>query len=117
MEEEDWSGSDDKETFGIENQDVKAWLVKIPSFLSEKWRRIEEPGFELGRLRIYKKQTTGFGGNLNAKVTLHAIDYEFDEDEAPIPKNYNLNITNLTPKNEFIFTESTIGKAVEVFRY
>jgi hypothetical protein len=31
---------------------------------------------------------------------------------AEIPKNYNINFTQLTPKNEFIFTENERGQAV-----
>ena len=31
-----------------------------------------------------------------------------------LPKNYNLNFTSLTPRNEFIFTENHRGRAVDI---
>lgn len=41
-------------------------------------------------------------------------DEDEEDDGPPIPKKYNLTITNMTPKNEYVFTESSQGKAVEV---
>jgi transcription initiation factor TFIIF subunit beta len=111
--DEDFDDSDDEYYFSIDNHEVKAWLVKIPKFLQEKWANIHEPGVELGRLRIYRNQARDAAGNLVPKVTFH-VPEELQEGEIPIPKNYNLNITKMTPVNEFVFTENSIGRAVEV---
>jgi hypothetical protein len=32
------------------------WLVKVPAFVAEKWKTVNEPGVELGRLRVYHQQ-------------------------------------------------------------
>jgi transcription initiation factor TFIIF subunit beta len=31
------------------------WLVKVPTFVAEKWNGIDKEGVELGKLRIYTK--------------------------------------------------------------
>lgn len=48
---------------------------------------------------------------MEPKVTLHIPDAEWTRD---IPKNYNLNFTQMAPVNEFIFTENERGQAVEI---
>jgi transcription initiation factor TFIIF subunit beta len=116
-DEEMFEDSDDDYYFGIDNHQVKAWLVKIPKFLAEKWSTIQEPGVELGRLRIYKNHVKDPSGKLVPKVTFHTTEYELQEGQIPIPKNYNLNITKMTPQNEYVFTENSVGTAVEVFKY
>jgi transcription initiation factor TFIIF subunit beta len=114
-DEKDFTDSDEDQIFGIENKDLKTWLVKIPTFVAERWNSVQEPGVELGVLRIYKNQIPDPSkpGSFKSKVTLHV---ENDAVQMPIPKNYNLTITNLESKNQYVFTESSQGKAVEVIR-
>ena len=47
----------------------------------------------------------------NPKVTLHIPDEPWSAD---LPKNYNLKFTNLAPKNEYVFTETSQGRAVGI---
>ena len=107
------------EDLGVDRAGTKVWLVKIPKFVSERWSKITEPGVELGKIRIYKKQVKdhrrGGGVPLVKLVIPEAIAAVGEEDDdIPIPKNYNLTITNMAPKNEYVFTENSQGKAVEV---
>ena len=103
---------------GLDKSQTKVWLVKIPKFVSEKWSNITETGVELGKIRIYKKQVKDHRrrdqGVPLVKLVLPDIDIQEDDELPPIPKNYNLTITNMAPKNEYVFTESSQGKAVEV---
>jgi transcription initiation factor TFIIF subunit beta len=110
---DDLSSSDDEQYFDIENQDNKVWLVKIPTFVAERWSSITEPGVELGSLRIYKQGIPNptKQGELLQKIKLHIGN---PDNEIPIPQNYNLTITNLASQNQFVFTESFEGKAVAV---
>ena len=93
-----------------ENADTKVWLVKVPKFVAEHWASIEEPGVELGRMRIYKDRTA----NNIPKVKL-ILPEDQDESSVPIPKNYNVTMTSITARNQYVFTENSAGAAVEVF--
>ncbi|KAJ2997718.1 hypothetical protein HDV02_005188 [Globomyces sp. JEL0801] len=103
------SDSSDEDPIGIESKDTKVWLVKIPKFLADKWSSVQERGVELGKMRIYNN--TSVDQKSGSKVTVYVPTNPLDP--IPVPKNYNLTLTNMQPKNEFIFTESSQGKALE----
>jgi transcription initiation factor TFIIF subunit beta len=44
---------DDKGDLSLENLDKKVWLVKVPRFLSDRWKHQAQEGQELGRIRIH----------------------------------------------------------------
>ncbi len=100
---------DDEEYLDLDRAGTKVWLVKIPKFVAEQWNSIEQPGVELGRLRIHKNAPPG----APPVVSLVLPDIDLP-DQVPIPKRYNVTMTNLAPRNQYIFTESSIGEAVEV---
>ncbi|KAI8899324.1 transcription initiation factor IIF, beta subunit [Globomyces pollinis-pini] len=104
------SDSSDEDPIGIESKDTKVWLVKIPKFLADKWSSVQERGVELGKMRIYNN--TSVDQKSGSKVTVYVPTNPLDP--IPVPKNYNLTLTNMQPKNEFIFTESSQGKALEL---
>ncbi|KAH9246925.1 hypothetical protein BASA81_015503 [Batrachochytrium salamandrivorans] len=101
--------SDDDLDFSLDQQDNAVWLVKVPNFLAQKWMQIgfTHAGHDLGQVRIDKASTQGN----NPKVTLHIPDEPWSMD---LPKNYNLKFTNLAPKNEYVFTETSQGRAVSI---
>ncbi|OAJ43190.1 hypothetical protein, variant 1 [Batrachochytrium dendrobatidis JEL423] len=101
---------DSDDEFSLDHQDNAVWLVKVPNFLAEKWMQIgfTHAGKDLGQVRIDKEST--MQGN-NPKVTLHIPDEPWSAD---LPKNYNLKFTNLAPKNEYVFTETSQGRAVGI---
>ncbi|KAJ3276181.1 hypothetical protein HDV01_005629 [Terramyces sp. JEL0728] len=68
----------DEEEFNIDQRDRKVWLVKIPSFLADRWQQVQDSGVELGRIRIYNEN----------QMTISVP--EFGESEIPVPKSYNL---------------------------
>lgn len=100
--------SEDLEDLGVKNLGKKVWLVKLPKFVHQHWAE-REPGDKLGHLRIYNKQIRDHTGGMTQKVTL-----TLPENDSQTPRNYNLTITNLHPVNEYIFTESDQGRAMEV---
>lgn len=68
----------DEEEFNIDQREKAVWLVKIPSFLAERWQNVQDAGVELGRIRIYNEN----------QMTISVP--EFGESEYPVPKSYNL---------------------------
>lgn len=46
---------DDAEDLKLDDVNTKVWLVKVPKFLAEKWRSIDEDNVNLGSIRIYNK--------------------------------------------------------------
>ena len=97
-------GDESDDEFFIDKQDTKVWLVKVPTFVAEKWQEASEanPGTELGSVRIYDNTQ-------NVTLTIPEVEWA-----AELPKKYNLRFTNLTPLNEFVFKENSAGKAVEL---
>ncbi|KAG1444977.1 hypothetical protein G6F56_010081 [Rhizopus delemar] len=47
---------DDAEDLKLDQADNKVWLVKVPKFLSDSWKNIDQENVNLGNLRIYKEQ-------------------------------------------------------------
>ncbi|KAJ3281499.1 hypothetical protein HK104_011424 [Borealophlyctis nickersoniae] len=94
----------------VGNVDQKIWLVKVPTFVAEKWSTMEE-GVDLGRLRIYNSRSFDSYGNPQMQASLHIPDAEWAEE---LPKNYKIQFTNATPKNEFVFAENEAGEAVSL---
>ncbi|KAJ3261404.1 hypothetical protein HK103_006012 [Boothiomyces macroporosus] len=68
----------DEEEFNIDQREKAVWLVKIPSFLAERWQNVQDAGVELGRIRIYNEN----------QMTISVP--EFGEGDYPVPKSYNL---------------------------
>lgn len=46
---------DDAEDLKLDDVNTKVWLVKVPKFLAEKWRSVDEDDVNLGSIRIYNK--------------------------------------------------------------
>jgi transcription initiation factor TFIIF subunit beta len=53
----------------------------------------------------------GPSGKNEPLITLKVPDAPWAEQ---VPKNFNLKFTNTAPKNEFVFTEDSQGRAIEV---
>ncbi|KAJ3371210.1 General transcription factor IIF subunit 2, partial [Kappamyces sp. JEL0680] len=58
-EEDQGEKEDEVEDLDVAAAETKTWLVKIPSFIAEKWKEIPEAGVELGKMRIYKNNRPG----------------------------------------------------------
>ncbi|KAI8914649.1 transcription initiation factor IIF, beta subunit [Gorgonomyces haynaldii] len=104
MEVDEYEDSDDETMLDLNRKDTKVWLVKIPEFVAKEWKR-QPKGTPLGKLRIKS-------GQAEPKITVHLPQER--EWAQSIPKNYNLTFTSLSPQNEFIFTENSSGKAVDI---
>ncbi|KAJ2493508.1 hypothetical protein IWW37_000597 [Coemansia sp. RSA 2050] len=75
----------------------KVWLVKVPTFLAEKWKRPRQDGVQVGKIRIYDRPDQS-GNNI-------AILLNESEDYHDIPKRYRMQVTNEKVRNMFIFSE------------
>ncbi|KAJ2813494.1 hypothetical protein H4S07_000646 [Coemansia furcata] len=76
----------------------KVWLVKVPMFLAEKWKRPRQDGVQIGKIRIYDKPDAS--GNNIAILLNDAPEYN------DIPKRYRMQVTNEKVRNMFIFSEA-----------
>ncbi|KAJ2713435.1 hypothetical protein H4R19_002257 [Coemansia spiralis] len=90
----------DEEDIGDVNLDElgsKVWLVKVPTFLAERWKQAREDGVQLGKMRIYDKPDKS-GSNISI-ILNEAEDYQ------GIPKEYRMQVTNERVRNMMIFSE------------
>eukprot|EP00842_Homolaphlyctis_polyrhiza_P001024 jgi/Hompol1/1922/HPOL_002843-RA len=101
--------------FGISKHSSKIWLVKVPKFLADQWVQVSETnpaGLELGRIQVYAPEgpaTSGAPRMPEISLTIPSVPWA-----ATLPKEYTLRLSATEPKNEFIFTENSRGKAVEI---
>ncbi|KAJ1725908.1 hypothetical protein LPJ61_005558 [Coemansia biformis] len=90
----------DDEDIGDVNLDElgsKVWLVKVPTFLAERWKQPRDDGVQLGKMRIYDKPDDS-GSNISIILN--------DSDEYQgIPREYRMQVTNEKVRNMHIFSE------------
>ncbi|KAI8084208.1 transcription initiation factor IIF, beta subunit-domain-containing protein [Gilbertella persicaria] len=97
---------DDAEDLRLDELDTKVWLVKVPKFLADRWRNVDEDNVRLGSIRIYNKVPPGKPAN---------IELVLPEEEAVsgLPRKYNIQITPGEVQNKFVFSEhANGGKAI-----
>lgn len=83
----------------LSNADKRIWLVRLPKFLSDKWRNPKTlNGQELGKIMINKRDQS-------IQLILNN-----DQDNEEIPHRYNLELTKKQVQNEYIFTEQNLKK-------
>ncbi|CAG8557736.1 2658_t:CDS:2, partial [Paraglomus occultum] len=98
---------DDADDLDMKNMAIKAWLVKLPKFLFEKWCDIESDDIDLGTVQI-SNDDLGPGAN-NIKLILSNIDAH-----AEIPKEYELQIINQDVKDIYTFYQNKESGAVSL---
>ncbi|KAJ2702541.1 hypothetical protein FB645_004237 [Coemansia sp. IMI 203386] len=76
----------------------KVWLVKVPSFLADKWKQQRKEGVQIGKMRIYHKP--------DKTASEIAIILNDTSEYQDIPKEYKMQVTNEKVRNMFIFSES-----------
>ncbi|KAI9478359.1 MAG: transcription initiation factor IIF, beta subunit-domain-containing protein [Benjaminiella poitrasii] len=93
---------DDAEDLKLDDANTRVWLVKVPKFLAEKWRDIDEDNVNLGSIRIYNKPPPGKTANI-------ALVLPEDESTPNLPKEYSVHVTPGQVTNKFVFTEDQNG--------
>ncbi|KAJ2057387.1 hypothetical protein GGI17_005668 [Coemansia sp. S146] len=88
---------DDIGDVGMDELESKVWLVKVPLFLAQKWKRPRQDGVQIGKIRIYDRPDQS-GNNI-------AILLNDSEEYNDIPKRYRMQVTNEKVRNMFIFSE------------
>ncbi|KAJ2723062.1 hypothetical protein GGI07_002889 [Coemansia sp. Benny D115] len=76
----------------------KVWLVKVPTFLAEKWKQPRKDGAQIGKMRITHIPEKNAS---EISIILNNME-EYKE----IPKEYRMQMTNEKVRNMFIFSES-----------
>jgi transcription initiation factor TFIIF subunit beta len=78
------------------------WLVKVPNWLMERWNEIDDDEeIQIGTIRV---RTAG-GGEDATKLRLSLTDAPANEG---LPKDFDMNVTNMAVENTFIFTEKDL---------
>ncbi|RPA85249.1 transcription initiation factor IIF, beta subunit [Ascobolus immersus RN42] len=76
------------------------WLVKVPNWLMERWNEIDDDEeIQIGTIRVRS------GGEDATKLRLSLTDVPANEG---LPKNFDMNVTNMAVENTFIFTEKDL---------
>ncbi|KAI8988589.1 transcription initiation factor IIF, beta subunit-domain-containing protein [Mycotypha africana] len=93
---------DDAEDLRLDEAQTKVWLVKVPKFLAEKWRKIDQDNATLGSVRIYNQAPPGKSNNI-------ALILPEDNSTPGLPREYSIHITPGEVRNKFVFTEDQNG--------
>ncbi|KAJ2960513.1 hypothetical protein NQZ79_g4121 [Umbelopsis isabellina] len=122
-------GEEDVDDLNISNVATKIWLVKVPNFLAEKWKNVDQDSMNLGTVRIYNRQvntisqaphfvSTNCGllvtrnpEGSNSHVKLILPDNEMTSD---IPKEYSIKIPSGEVENKYVFASNQHGAATRV---
>ncbi|KAH8555819.1 transcription initiation factor IIF, beta subunit-domain-containing protein [Umbelopsis sp. PMI_123] len=100
-------GEEDADDLNISNISTKIWLVKVPNFLAEKWKNVDQDSMNLGTVRIYNRNPEGS----NSHVKLILPDNEMTSD---IPKEYSIKIPAGEVENKYVFGSNEHGAATRV---
>ncbi|KAG2172487.1 hypothetical protein INT44_006660 [Umbelopsis vinacea] len=100
-------GEEDADDLNIANIATKIWLVKVPNFLAEKWKNVDQDSMNLGTVRIYNRNPEGS----NSHVKLILPDNEMTSD---IPKEYSIKIPAGEVENKYVFGSNDHGAATRV---
>jgi len=100
-------GEEDAEDLDISNIATKIWLVKVPNFLAEKWKNVDQDSMNLGTVRIYNRNPEGSSSHV--KLILPE-----NEETADIPKEYSIKIPSGEVENKYVFASNRHGAATRV---
>lgn len=84
-------GAEEDEDLDLKALDTKVWLVKLPRFLLDHWRRVDTPR-DLGVLRVHSDRD---------KLKLFLPEGQ----AAELPQEYDLHVVNRSVRNTFVFKE------------
>ncbi|KAJ1931704.1 hypothetical protein GGF37_007301, partial [Kickxella alabastrina] len=88
---------DDIGELNMDELGSKVWLVKVPTFLADKWKQQRKEGVQIGKMRIYHKP--------DKTASDIAIILNDTPEYKEIPKEYRMQVTNEKVRNMFIFSE------------
>lgn len=78
------------------NSEQNVWLVKLPKWLMERWHELDDDEeIKIGEVKVAQVPD----GN---KLRLTLSDHPVNKD---LPREYDMNVTNMSVQNTFIFTE------------
>lgn len=97
---------DDAEDLRLDQADNKVWLVKVPKFLAETWKNIDQDNVHLGSLRIYKDaQPPGKSARISLVLPENTMT-------SHIPKEYSISLLSAEVQNKFVFSQTEHGKTI-----
>ncbi|KAI7857493.1 transcription initiation factor IIF, beta subunit-domain-containing protein [Circinella umbellata] len=92
---------DDDDDLKLDNADTKVWLVKVPKFLANKWKQVDEDNVNLGSIRIYNEAPPGRSSAISLVLP--------ESDTDPIPHEYSIHIPQGEVMNKYVFSQSEHG--------
>ncbi|KAI8053680.1 transcription initiation factor IIF, beta subunit [Gilbertella persicaria] len=96
----DDSDFDDEEDVNLDSVETKAWLVKVPQYLAQKWRRVTQDNIVLGKIRIYKNKFIKVTSGQNVpQAELIVEDDEYDQ-SSEVESHHYLSSDKCTSSNE-----------------
>lgn len=98
------------------NMNDKMFLVRLPKYLWESWDKLEEDEpIQIGTIRKWETEHSKWvGQGMNRHMQLEKLNHFkmllFDRPEhKAIPKEYDLEVTDMTVNNTFLFTEQDLA--------
>ncbi|KAI9488212.1 transcription initiation factor IIF, beta subunit-domain-containing protein [Zychaea mexicana] len=92
---------DDDDDLKLDSADTKVWLVKVPKFLADKWKKVDQDNVNLGSVRIYSEAPPG----RSSAISLVLPENETDN----IPREYSIHIPQGEVMNKYVFTQGEHG--------
>lgn len=78
------------------------WLVKLPNWLMERWNEIDDDEeIQIGTIRV----RNGGREEDKTKLRMSLTDVPANKD---LPKDFEMNVTNMAVENTYIFTEKDL---------
>ncbi|KAJ9053917.1 hypothetical protein DSO57_1038557 [Entomophthora muscae] len=88
------------EALNLDECEDKVWLLKVPTFLADKWEEAMKEGADLGKLKFYNQEVYPEGTSSHTRMVL-----TLPESFEGIPRDYTLNVVNEKVENTYIFEE------------
>ncbi|KAK4226656.1 putative transcription initiation factor [Podospora fimiseda] len=83
----------------------KMYLARLPPYLWEAWSHLDDDAeIEIGRIRQWFDKD----GNTKLQMRLHPHKLHVDEAHGSLPREYNLDLTNMNVQNTFVFAEQDL---------
>lgn len=102
---EDYLEENETLDLDIANGNRKVWLVKLPRYLADQWKKTDNlSGKQLGTVKIKKPSKPG--EKLKVKLVLNSQNTDTEN----IPTDYDLSILNTQVRNSYVFSEENLLK-------
>ncbi|KAK4161825.1 putative transcription initiation factor [Cladorrhinum sp. PSN259] len=83
----------------------RMYLARLPPYLWAAWSELDDDAeIEIGRIRQWLDKD----GNVKLQMLLHNHPAHQHKEHGPLPREYNLDVTNMNVHNTFVFAEQDL---------